>query len=113
MVERCLKEEFPKIRARARREKAEISFADESGLRSDFGASHDIEDIVNLIDGRPEIADEVRSAEVEVRSYLREEFDDLLASRFIDVISWHLGPQPEDQSRTATVIQRMRAIAGL
>lgn len=79
----------------------------------DFGASHDIEDIVNLIDGRPEIADEVKSAESEVLSYLREEFDDLLASRFVDVIPWHLGPQPEDQLRTETVIQRVRAIAGL
>lgn len=79
----------------------------------DFGASHDIEDIVNLIDGRPEIVDEVKSAESEVLSYLREEFDDLLASRFVDVIPWHLGPQPEDQLRTETVIQRVRAIAGL
>lgn len=79
----------------------------------DFGASHDIEDIVNLIDGRPEIIDEVRSAESDVRSYLQEEFDDLLGSRFVDVISWHLRPQPDDQSRTATVIERMRAIAGL
>jgi transposase len=36
LVERWLKEEFPKIRARAKREKAEIFFEDESGVRSDF-----------------------------------------------------------------------------
>ncbi|MDA8360825.1 MAG: IS630 family transposase [Gammaproteobacteria bacterium] len=35
-VERWLKEEYPKIRALAKREKAGIFFEDESGLRSDF-----------------------------------------------------------------------------
>ena len=36
LFERCLRDEFPKIRARARYEKAEISFADESATRSEF-----------------------------------------------------------------------------
>jgi transposase len=36
LVERWLKEEYPKIRARAKRERAEIFFEDESGVRSDF-----------------------------------------------------------------------------
>ena len=36
LVERWLKEEYPKIRTRAKREKAEIFFKDESGVRSDF-----------------------------------------------------------------------------
>jgi transposase len=35
-VDRWLKEEYPKIRAQAMREKAEIFFEDESGVRSDF-----------------------------------------------------------------------------
>lgn len=35
-VERGLKEEYPKIQAEARREKAEIFFKDKSGVRSDF-----------------------------------------------------------------------------
>ena len=36
LVERWLKEEYPKIRTRAKRENAEIFFEDESGVRSDF-----------------------------------------------------------------------------
>ncbi|AWP24489.1 IS630 family transposase [Acidiferrobacter sp. SPIII_3] len=36
LVARWLKEEYPKIRAEARRAKAEIFFEDESGVRSDF-----------------------------------------------------------------------------
>jgi len=79
----------------------------------DFGASHDIEDIVNLVDGRAEIVDEVALARIEVRTYLKEEFDDLLASTFVDVIGWHLGPDPVEQTRIEIVIQRMRNIAGI
>ena len=81
--------------------------------RGDFGGSHDIEDIVNLIDGRQELANEIAAAAPDVRNYLREEVDDLLASPFVDTIPWHLGPRPEDQVRTETVIARMRIIAGL
>jgi transposase len=36
LVERWLKKEYPKIRALAKREKADIFFEDESGVRSDF-----------------------------------------------------------------------------
>ena len=36
LVERWLKEEYPKIRAEAKRAKAEIFFEDESGVHSDF-----------------------------------------------------------------------------
>jgi hypothetical protein len=36
LVERGMKGEFPKMRARAKREKAEVFFGDESGVRSDF-----------------------------------------------------------------------------
>ena len=36
LVERWLKEEYPKIRLQAKREKAENFFEDESGVRSDF-----------------------------------------------------------------------------
>src|SRR5262249_49904027 len=36
LVEKWLKEEYPQIRAQAKREGAEIFFEDESGVRSDF-----------------------------------------------------------------------------
>ena len=38
LVEQWVKTEYPKIRAQAKREGAEILFADESGIRSDFHA---------------------------------------------------------------------------
>jgi transposase len=38
LVEQWVKSEYPKIRAQANRKRAEIFFADESGIRSDFHA---------------------------------------------------------------------------
>jgi predicted nucleotidyltransferase len=82
--------------------------------RGDYGASHDIEDIVNLIDGRPQLVEETRAADVELREYLQEEFDGLLGeSGFTDSIAWHLAPSDVEQERATIVIQRLRAIGGV
>lgn len=74
---------------------------------------HDMEDIVNLIDGRATIVEEASSARSEVREFLLDEFDALLSDpTFVERISWHLAPQ-EQESRRAIVLERMRRIAGL
>lgn len=75
---------------------------------------HDIEDIVNLVDGRPEIINELRGSPTELRNFVEQEFDDFLADpNFIDCIQMHLGPSPLEQLRVPIVIERMRLIAGL
>jgi predicted nucleotidyltransferase len=80
----------------------------------DYGRSHDIEDIVTLVDGRPELVREIAEGDVPLRRYLREEVDDLLAdSSFVDTIPWHLPPDEANQARVAIVIDRLRAIAGM
>jgi predicted nucleotidyltransferase len=82
--------------------------------RADYGKSHDIEDIINLVDGRPELVEEVAAEDGELREYLREEVDGLLAdSSFVESISWHIHPADEHEVRTSTVIQRLMKIAGL
>ena len=45
----------------------------------DFLVSHDIEDIINLVDSRVELLAEVATSTPELRAYLREEFEALLA----------------------------------
>ena len=80
----------------------------------DFGASHDIEDIVSVVDGREELVLEVSQSGAELRAYLRDEVDDLLATPgFVDTLPWHLGPDAASQARVSTVIERLRRIAGL
>jgi predicted nucleotidyltransferase len=79
----------------------------------DYGTSHDIEDIVNLVDGRAEIVEEVRQSDNELRTYLAEELDGLLGETgFTDVLAWHLGPSQSDQQRVELLIERLRKIAG-
>lgn len=81
---------------------------------NDFGASHDIEDIINLVDGRPELVAEVEAADEEIRGYLQTEFEDLLTNtNFTPHIAWHLDPDDYYQEREEIVIERMRAIAGI
>jgi hypothetical protein len=48
---------------------------------SDFGLSRDMEDIITVIDGRPELVEEVSLSESEVREYLSNEFSGLLSNR--------------------------------
>lgn len=80
----------------------------------DYGASHDIEDIMNLVDGRPELLIEIEHADHILRDYLKDEVEDLLAEPlFIDTIPWHFGANKENQERVPIVISRLRKIAGI
>jgi hypothetical protein len=76
-------------------------------------AHHDMEDIVTVVDGRDSIVAEVMNAEDEVREYVMDEFETLLASpTFVDRLIWLL-PHHEADTRRPIVLDRMRLIAGL
>jgi predicted nucleotidyltransferase len=74
---------------------------------------HDMEDIVTVIDGRVGIMDEVLRSHQNVRNFLMDEIEALLAdSSFIDRLPWLLNPNDLDARRTE-VLSRMRRIAGI
>lgn len=78
---------------------------------SDYRMSRDVEDIVILVDGRPELADEVRRAPQEVQGFLRTEIGRLLADEaFTDGIAGHLPPDTASQARGAIIQERLEAI---
>jgi hypothetical protein len=80
--------------------------------KGDFAVSHDLEDLIFVIDGHASIADDVRSQSVPLREYLRAEFRDLLgASSFIDALPGYLMPDPASQARLDLVLRRMEALA--
>lgn len=82
--------------------------------KGDYGRSHDMEDIINVVDGRPELGDEVNAAHENVRSYLREEFDDLLANEdFVDTVPMHVRGDAASQARVPIILERIRRLAGL
>jgi hypothetical protein len=80
----------------------------------DFIASHDLEDIITLLDGRPELVDEIRIAPDDVKGYLAQKFGEFLKSRhFLDALPGHLMPDSASQQRIQILIERMKSIASL
>jgi hypothetical protein len=81
--------------------------------KGDYMASHDMEDIVSVIDGRPELVEELRSSGDALRRYLAKRFRALLEyERFIDSLPGHLPGDAASQARLPVVIERIEAIAG-
>jgi hypothetical protein len=81
--------------------------------RFDYRLSRDLEDIVTVVDGRPEIVGEVDQTASSLREYLHREFSVLLTERdFLEALPGHLLPDTASQQRIQIVLARMRRIAG-
>ncbi len=79
--------------------------------KNDFQMSRDLEDIVTVIDGRPELVDEVRLAPADVQKYLSDEFGALLSNRdFLDALPGHLLFDPASQQRAGLILKRMKQL---
>jgi hypothetical protein len=79
----------------------------------DIWGSHDLEDVVTLIDGRPEIFEEVSTKTLEdVRQFIAQTFGVLLKRPgFEEAVEGHL---PADaRNRLGIVMDRMRRIASI
>jgi hypothetical protein len=77
--------------------------------KNDFRMSHDLEDIVTVIDGRPELVEEVRGVAANLKKFLSDEFRDLLSNRaFLDALPGHLLPDAASQQRAHLVLRRMQ-----
>lgn len=72
----------------------------------DYYASHDLEDIIAIIDGRPELVDEVRQAAPDVQTFLRNTFKSWLGiSDFTYALPGHL-PYPGVSNERAQIVER-------
>jgi predicted nucleotidyltransferase len=79
---------------------------------NDYGASHDLEDIVTVLDGREELEADLRNTPDPAREYLREQFSSLISTdAFIAALPNHLPPDPASQSRATTVLSRLKRLA--
>jgi hypothetical protein len=74
--------------------------------KGDFLGSRDFGDIVTLIDGRPELLEEVASAHVDVRAYIASEIRRLLSGgpRLMDGLAGAMRPDAASQERIDLVI---------
>jgi len=80
--------------------------------KGDYLASHDIEDIVAVLDGRREIVDEILEASKSLQTYLSERFATLLETReFMETLPGHLPSDAASQARMPLIKERIEAIA--
>ena len=78
----------------------------------DVSGSHDLEDVVTVIDGRAEIITEVRSAPADVRTFIASEFQQLLSVRaFVDALPGFLLPDAANQARLPILLDRLTELA--
>ena len=77
----------------------------------DVFASHDLEDIVTVVDGRPEIVDDVAAADEQVRAYISAEIRSLLDNPdFVEALAGFLLPDAASQARRPILEQRLGAL---
>jgi len=80
--------------------------------RGDFMMSHDVEDIVAVIDGRPELVEELRHADLEVQSYLAVRFGEFLTNEnFLAAVVGHLQGGAASPDRTSVLLAIMKRVA--
>jgi hypothetical protein len=78
----------------------------------DFLRSHDLEDVVAVIDGRETLSAEVRETGADLDEYVRREIATLLANPgFMDALPGFLLPDGASQSRIGIVLVRLHDLA--
>jgi len=80
----------------------------------DYLLSHDLEDIITIVDGRVELCDEIQQSAPSLRRYLSEQFGMLLASNeFLQAVPGHLPGDAASQARLPGLVQKIRALVDI
>lgn len=80
----------------------------------DFLMSHDIEDIIAVLDGRPEIVNDVKQAEPLLTEELAKRFQVLMENnRFVDAVSGHMPTDETSQARVTVIKKIIKELANL
>ncbi len=82
--------------------------------KGDYLVSHDMEDIINLINGRVEIIEEIKNSEADLKEFiistLQSFSDDDL---FLEALPGHLLPDQASQGRRSIILERIKKIVEL
>jgi predicted nucleotidyltransferase len=82
--------------------------------RADMLASHDFEDIINVLEGRSRVVEEIRRASLPLKSYLSEAFGQVLATAsFRDTLPGLVAYDEMHEARVSAVLERIRSVAAL
>jgi len=79
--------------------------------RGDYLLSHDIEDIVAVLDGRPAIIEEIKKSEPKLAKELSQRFQALLQDeRFVDSVSGHMPTDETSQARVPIILKTIKKL---
>lgn len=82
--------------------------------QADVIASSDLEDLVMVVDGRPQLLAEIERADSHVRQFIASEIHDLMGNRrFTDGLAAFLDPDRASQARRPLLERRLNAMAAL
>ncbi len=80
----------------------------------DYMASHDLEDIITVVDGRATLLEEAAQSPLELRAYLATEFRQLLDNRdFMDALPGQLPTDLGSQARVPGLIKKLKQLSEL
>ena len=79
--------------------------------KGDLLGSHDLEDIINVLDGRPEIVAEIAASELGLRHYLSAQCGALLAMKnFMDALQGMVFPDESQPLRVQMIAAQLEKI---
>jgi hypothetical protein len=82
--------------------------------KDDYFGSHDLEDIITVVNGRDSLRAELEKEEPSLREFVATWFRDLLGRQaFTDALPGHLDPDAASQQRLPQLLQRMKDIAAV
>lgn len=77
----------------------------------DYLGSHDLEDIITVLDGREELIKEIQTSSDELQEYFRIEFKTLMSNgRFVESIPGHMYPDVASQSRVSLLMKKIQTL---
>lgn len=82
--------------------------------KKDYYASHDLEDILSVLDGRLEIVEEIRKSNSMLRHYLSQSFSEMIKDRsFHDALPGHFAPYGNlFEDRIEILLKKLDIITG-
>jgi len=82
--------------------------------KEDYLASHDMEDIINLINGRVEILEDIKNSEPDLKDFIIRSLQGFSEDElFLEALPGHLLPDQASQGRRSIILERIKKIVDL
>jgi len=82
--------------------------------RGDYLASHDMEDIINFINGRAEVIEDIKNSELGLKDFIVKSLQEFLEDEFfLEALPGHLLPDQASQGRRSIILGRINQVVAL